>query len=120
MINSTDIIKKVAGKSGMSEAAIQVAMDYAFAEIEEGVLTDGYVQIVGYGRFTQKNLKARHIDNPRYEGGLDIPAIRTIRYLPSREQKDRMNNRMKLREERQKIIDERYRLKKAERESAKE
>ena len=74
-MNKSELVAKIAEKSGLSKADSTIALD-AFLESVEGALVQGEkVQLVGFGTFETRERKAREGRNPRNpEEKINIPA----------------------------------------------
>ena len=81
-MNKTQLIDKIAEKSGLSKADSKKALD-AFIEATAEALkdnTDGKLQLVGLGPFSVSERAERQGRNPQTKEVITIPAKKVIKF----------------------------------------
>lgn len=74
-MNKSELIAKMAEKSGLSKADATRALESFVGSIEEALVNGDKVQLVGFGTFETRERKAREGRNPRNpEQSIQIPA----------------------------------------------
>ena len=79
------LIEKVAAKTEMKKAEIEVAVDSVLELIAETLRSNEQVDIRGFGSFAVKDRKERQGRNPRTGETITIPAKRDADFKPSKE-----------------------------------
>ncbi len=64
-MNKTELIKKVAEKSGLTQADSKKALEATLATIKEALAADDSVALIGFGTFSTGIRPAREGKNPR-------------------------------------------------------
>ena len=81
-MNKTQLIDKIAEKSGLSKKETKKALD-AFIEATAEALkdnTDGKLQLVGFGTFSVSERAERQGRNPQTKEVITIPAKKVIKF----------------------------------------
>lgn len=74
-MNKSDLITKIAEKSGLNKADATRALDAFLDAVQESLIAGEKVQLVGFGTFETRERKAREGRNPRNpEETIKIPA----------------------------------------------
>ena len=73
-MNKTELIAKIAEKSGLKKADAAKALEATTATIIEALKADDKVQLVGFGTFEAKNHAARTGRNPATGAEIKIAA----------------------------------------------
>ena len=74
-MNKSDLIAKIAEKSGLTKVDSTKALDAFLETVEETLVSGDKVQLVGFGTFEVRDRKAREGRNPRNpEEKIHIPA----------------------------------------------
>jgi DNA-binding protein HU-beta len=81
-VTKTELVEAVARKLSLSRVDAQKTVETVFAEITEGLATDGKVQIQGFGTFQAKMRKERMGINPQTKEPMKIPASKTVGFKP--------------------------------------
>lgn len=83
-MNKADLISGVQKHLGVecSKAHAERVVQAFLAAVEEGLQTDGEVQIVGFGTFSVKHRKARMGTHPRTKEPIQVAASRTVGFRP--------------------------------------
>ena len=79
------MIEKVAAKTELKKADIEVAVDSVLELIEEALRSNERVDIRGFGSFVVKDRKERQGRNPRTGETITIPAKRDASFRPGKE-----------------------------------
>lgn len=92
-INKSDIIDKMADKTGLTKADAGRALD-EFVEIVKASLKKGNdIAIAGFGSFDVVSRKAREGRNPQTGEKIKIKASKSPRFRPGKALKDAVNKR---------------------------
>lgn len=75
-MNKGELIEAVARNTGESKALAGKMVDETFDVIMGGVVTQGKVQITGFGTFEARDRKARTARNPQTGEPVHVPATR--------------------------------------------
>jgi DNA-binding protein HU-beta len=83
-MNKAELITGVQKHLGpeCSKAHAERAVSAFLAAVEQGLQTDGEVQIVGFGTFAIKERRARMGRNPQTNEPIQIAASRTVGFRP--------------------------------------
>ena len=74
-MNKAELITSMAEKSGLTKKDAEVALNSFMKSVEEALVENDKVQLVGFGTFDVRERKARLGRNPRNpEEVIDIPA----------------------------------------------
>ncbi len=92
-MNKAHLIDAVAFRmGGIPRAQAERAVNEIFSAVTEGLVTDGSVQIVGFGAWTVRNRAARMGRNPRTGEPVPIPAGRAVSFKAGKGLKDSLKN----------------------------
>ncbi|NLY11129.1 MAG: HU family DNA-binding protein [Firmicutes bacterium] len=87
-MNKTDLINKVAQKSGLTKKAATEAVDAVFSSISEALASNDKVTIVGFGTFEVRDRAERKGINPSTKEEIVIPATRVPAFRPGKTLKE--------------------------------
>ncbi len=73
-MNKSELIEKMANKSGLTKADSGRALDAFIEGVTEELSKKGSVALVGFGTFKTSNRSARKGRNPQTGATIDIPA----------------------------------------------
>ena len=90
-MNKTELIAKMAEKSGLTKKDAEKAVNAFFASVEEALVEDDKVQIIGFGTFEVKERAARKGRNPQTGLEIDIPASKNPVFKAGKALKDAVN-----------------------------
>lgn len=79
------LIEKVAAKTELSKAHVEVALESLLEFITEALGSNERVDLRGFGSFVVKEKKERQGRNPRTGEAITIPAKRDASFRPSKE-----------------------------------
>ena len=79
------LIEKVAAKTELGKADVEVAVDSVLGLIAETLRSNERVDLRGFGSFVVKDRKQRQGRNPRTGGTITIAAKRDAGFRPSKE-----------------------------------
>ena len=91
-MNKTELIAAVAQKSDLTKKDAEKAVKAVFEAISDS-LTQGKVQIIGFGTFEVRQRKAREGRNPRNNEPIQIEASKTPAFKAGKQLKDLVNNK---------------------------
>ena len=84
------LIEKVAAKTELGKAQVEVAVDSVFEMIAETLRSNERVDLRGFGSFTVKDKKERQGRNPRTGEPITIAAKRDASFKPGKELTDKL------------------------------
>jgi DNA-binding protein HU-beta len=91
-VNKSELITKVAEKTGFTKRDSEAAVNAIIASIEEALVAGEKVQLIGFGTFETKERKARQGRNPRKpEETIEIPASVAPVFKAGKALKDAVN-----------------------------
>jgi DNA-binding protein HU-beta len=94
-VNKTELVEKVATKTGLTLKDSKIVVDAIFSTIpKEGIIASelnkgGKVQITGFGTFQVRKRRKREGRNPQTGEPIQIPATRFPSFSAGRSLKDR-------------------------------
>ena len=89
-MNKGELIEAVARNSGESKALTGKIIDETLDVIVSGVVTQGKVQITGFGTFEARDRKARTARNPQTGEAVYVPATRVPAFKAGQGFKDKV------------------------------
>ncbi|MCH7846663.1 MAG: HU family DNA-binding protein [Acidobacteria bacterium] len=89
-MNKGELIEAVARNTGESKALTAKMIDETLDVIMGGVVTQGKVQITGFGTFEGRDRKARTARNPQTGAPVYVPATRVPAFKAGQNFKDRV------------------------------
>lgn len=87
-MNKSELVAKVAEKSGLSKKQSEQAVAAVFDSITETLVAGEKVQLVGFGSFETKQRGARIGRNPRTKEEIKIEACRVASFKAGKALKD--------------------------------
>lgn len=90
-MNKTELIASVADKSGLTKKDAEKAVNALFASVEEALVANDKVQIVGFGTFEVRERKERKGRNPQSKEEIIIPASNSPVFKAGKSLKDAVN-----------------------------
>ncbi|MBR4696227.1 MAG: HU family DNA-binding protein [Selenomonadaceae bacterium] len=90
-MNKTELVAKMAEKSGLTKKDAEKAVNAFFASVEDALVADDKVQIIGFGTFEVKERSARKGRNPQTGKEIDIPASKNPVFKAGKALKDAVN-----------------------------
>ena len=79
-----DLVKKIAGKAGITKAAAEKALNGFLASVQETLAQKGKVTLTGFGSFMVEKRQARKGRNPRTGAAINIPASWVVKFRPGK------------------------------------
>ena len=89
-MNKGELIEAVARNTGESKALTGKVVDETLDVIMGGVVTQGKVQITGFGTFEARDRKARTARNPQTGAPVHVPATRVPAFKAGQAVKSRV------------------------------
>lgn len=86
-MNKKDLIQTAAVKAGLTQSTIARALTAIIGSITESLDKKEPVLLIGFGKFSVRQRKARKGINPVTQTGIDIPAKEVIVFKASRKKK---------------------------------
>ena len=90
-MNKTDLINEIASKADLSKKDAEAALKAIIAAIEEALINDDKVVLVGFGTFEAKKRAARKGRNPSTKEVIDIPASKVPTFKAGKDLKNKVN-----------------------------
>lgn len=91
-MNKQELVASMAEKSGLTKKDSEVALNALMKSVEEALVKEEKVQLVGFGTFEVRHRKARKGRNPRNpEEVIDIPASKAPAFKAGKALKDSVN-----------------------------
>ena len=82
-MNKTELVKQIAEKAGLSQAASKEALEAALDSIHEALKSGDSVQLIGFGTFSVQQRAARTGKNPATGAAIKIPAKKVAKWKAS-------------------------------------
>ncbi len=79
-MNKTDLTKKIAESTGLSQADSKNALDATLAAIKEALGNDETVQLIGFGTFSTSVRPARQGINPATKETITIAEKKVVKF----------------------------------------
>ncbi|MBS5788388.1 HU family DNA-binding protein [Clostridioides mangenotii] len=91
-MNKAELVSKMAEKSGLTKKEAEVALNAFMNSVQEALVNNEKVQLVGFGTFETRERAARQGRNPRDpEQVIDIPASKAPVFKAGKGLKDMIN-----------------------------
>ena len=90
-MNKTELVANVAEKAGLTKKDAEKAVNALFSSIEEALVKDEKVQMIGFGTFEVKDRAARMGRNPQTGAEIQIPASKNPVFKAGKALKDAVN-----------------------------
>ncbi|MDR0880513.1 MAG: HU family DNA-binding protein [Clostridioides sp.] len=91
-MNKAELVSKMSEKSGLTKKEAEVALNAFMNSVEEALVKNEKVQLVGFGTFETRERAARQGRNPRDpEQVIDIPASKAPVFKAGKGLKDMIN-----------------------------
>lgn len=91
MIRSELVQQLATDNSDLSTAEVERIVDIFFDEITAQLVSDGRVELRGFGAFSTRERDARTARNPRTGESVDVDAKRVPYFKPGKEMRARLN-----------------------------
>lgn len=90
-MNKSDLVAKMADKSGLTKKDAEVALKAFIESVEEALEGGDKVQLVGFGTFETRERAERQGRNPRTKEVITIPSSTAPVFKAGKEFKERVN-----------------------------
>ena len=90
-MNKSDIVRHVAGETGMSRSAAEAAVNSMLSGIAGSLAREEAVSLLGFGTFAAKRRPARTARNPRTGETVPVAASTTAVFKPGKALRDAVN-----------------------------
>jgi len=90
-VNKSELIAKMAEKSGLTKKDNEAVLKAFIESVEEALEGGEKVQLVGFGTFETRERAARVGRNPRTKEEIQIPASKVLVFKVGKEFKDIVN-----------------------------
>ena len=87
-MNKKELVEVVSSKAEVTKAEAQKVVNATFDAIQEGLVKDGKVVLVGFGTFSVRSRSARAGRNPRTGEQIKIAASRVPAFKPGKDMKE--------------------------------
>ncbi len=94
-MNKTELVANVAEKAGLTKKDAEKAVNALFSSIEEALVKDDKVQMIGFGTFEVKDRAARTGRNPQTGAEIKIPASKNPVFKAGKALKEAVNKKKK-------------------------
>ena len=94
-MNKTELVANVAEKAGLTKKDAEKAVNALFSSIEEALVKDDKVQMIGFGTFEVKARAARTGRNPQTGDEIKIPASKNPVFKAGKALKEAVNKKKK-------------------------
>ncbi|MBR1584141.1 MAG: HU family DNA-binding protein [Clostridia bacterium] len=94
-MNKTELVEVVSSKAEITKAEALKAVNATFEAINEGLVADGKVVLVGFGTFEIRTRTERTGRNPRTGEQIKINATRTPAFKPGKDMKEKVSKKAK-------------------------
>ena len=93
-MNKSELVTNIAEKSGLTKKDAEGALNAFMKTIEEALVSEEKVQLVGFGTFEVRDRKAREGRNPRNpEEVIQIPASKAPVFKAGKSLKEAVNKK---------------------------
>ena len=92
-MNKTELVAKVAEKSGLTKKDAEKAVNALFESVKEALVKKDKVQMIGFGTFEVKARAARKGRNPQTGAEIKIPATKNPVFKAGKGLKDAVNKK---------------------------
>ena len=89
-MNIADLVAKIAEKADMTKKDAETALNAVLTSIEEALIADEKIALVGFGTFETKIRAARQGINPRTKATINIPESKVPVFKISKALKDKV------------------------------
>ena len=79
-MNKAELVRKIAEKTGMSQAKTRKFLDTFIEVMEEELVRGGEVKLLGFGTFRVVKRKGRKGTDPRTRKPIKIPAKKVVKF----------------------------------------
>lgn len=90
-MTKADLVAKIAGKSGITKAGAERALNAFLESVEDVLVEDGKLTLTGFGTFAVESRQERTGRNPRTGAAIKIPASKVVKFRPGKNLKDSVN-----------------------------
>ena len=90
-MNKPDLVRHVAGETGMSRSTAEAAVDAMLSGIAGSLARDEPVGLFGFGTFAARHRPARTARNPRTGETIPVAASTTAVFRPGKSLRDALN-----------------------------
>ena len=90
-MNKTELVANVAEKAGLTKKDAEKAVNALFSSIEEALVANDKVQMIGFGTFEVKERAARTGRNPQTGAEIAIPASKNPVFKAGKALEDAVN-----------------------------
>ena len=87
-MNKKELVEVVSSKAEVTKAEAQKVVNATFDAIQEGLVKDGKVVLVGFGTFSVRSRSARSGRNSRTGEQIKISASRVPAFKPGKDMKE--------------------------------
>ena len=92
-MNKTDLIETIAKKTGLTKKDSEAALKATIEAIEEALVKDDKIVLVGFGTFEAKKRAARKGRNPSTKEVINIPASKVPAFKAGKDLKNKVNGK---------------------------
>lgn len=93
MIRKKDLVKMLAQRKNLSLKESKMMVDEVFAMMEDIILSEEDINIVGFGKFFLYEHAPRAVRNPKTKVDMIMPVYKSCRFKPSPELKESLRKK---------------------------
>ncbi len=90
-MNKTELVDSMAEKSGLTKKDSEKALSALIESVEEALVSNDKVQLIGFGSFEVKQRAARKGRNPQTMEEIDIPESKVPAFKAGKDLRDMLN-----------------------------
>ena len=83
-MTKAELISIIAGKAGLTKADAQKALNAFLSAVEEILINEGRLTLIGFGTFLVGKRKERKGRNPQTGEEIRIPACNVVKFKPGK------------------------------------
>lgn len=87
-MTKADLVSKIAAKAGITKVAAEKALNAFLASVKDVLLSEGKLNLTGFGTFVVEKRGTRKGRNPRTGAAITIPACKVVKFRSGRKLKE--------------------------------
>lgn len=92
-MTKADLVDKIAAKTGLTKAASEKALNAFLASVQGVLVSEGRLNLTGFGTFSVETRQARKGRNPRTGAEIKIPASKVVKFRVGKNLKETVNKK---------------------------
>ena len=90
-MNKAQLIAKISDKSDVAKAVVEKVLNSTLDSIQEALIEESNLTLVGFGTFSVIERAAREGRNPQTGKSIQIPAKNVVKFKPGKNFKENIN-----------------------------